>query len=59
MHEEYKDRVYQLCENLSHLKISSNLDSNSDVYIVCVDFKLLTNEVFQKALYQSQVLWVG
>ena len=59
MHEEYKDRVYQLCENLSHLKIGSNLDSNSDVYVVCVDFKLLTSEVFQKALYQSQVVWIG
>lgn len=59
MHEEYKDRVYPICENLSHLKISSKLDSNSDVYVVCVDFKLLTNEVFQKALYQAQVVWIG
>lgn len=59
MHEEYKCKAYKLCENLSHLKICSDLGSNSDIYVICVDFKQLTNEVFQKALYQAQVLWVG
>ena len=50
MHEEYKCKAY---------KIRSDLDSTSDIDVVCVDFKQLTNEVFQKALYQAQVLWVG
>lgn len=59
MHEEYKCKAYKLCENLSHLKICSDLSSNSDIYVIYVDFKQLTNEVFQKALYQAQVLWVG
>ena len=59
MHEEYRCKAYKLCENLSHLKICSDLSSNSDIYVICVDFKQLTNEVFQKALYQAQVLWVG
>lgn len=59
MHTDYVHEVNRICESLAHLKITSDWNQESDVYVVCVDVSLLNEDTFQKKLYNAQIVWVG
>lgn len=59
MHTDYVHEVNRICESLAHLKITSDWNQESDVYVVCVDVSLLNKDAFQKKLYNAQIVWVG
>lgn len=59
MHTDYVHEVNRICKSLAHLKITSDWNQESDVYVVCVDVSLLNKDAFQKKLYNAQIVWVG
>lgn len=59
LYMEYEEELDFLKKRLKHLKMGTNWQEEKDVYIIQVDTRLLNEDGFQKAIYASQILWVG
>ena len=59
LYMEYEEELDFLKKRLQHLKMGTNWQEEKDVYIIQVDTRLLNEDGFQKAIYASQILWVG